>query len=68
MDFEQAHPRASVVCPNRGRCTKGHFVDVTEMVPRSKKLGPRRRNVKCAGGPYRRRISVGAANSRAYNT
>lgn len=36
MDFEQVRHKASVVCLNSGRCTEGHFVGVTKMVPHNK--------------------------------
>ena len=39
MDFERVHHKASVVCLNSGRCTEGHLVGVTEMIPHNRLLG-----------------------------
>jgi len=46
MDFGQILQKTSVACFNSGQRSEDHFVDATEMIPRSSQLGPRRRNVK----------------------
>lgn len=49
MNFEQVFQKASVACFNGGRRSEDHFIKVTEMIPYSRQLGPRRRNVDCIG-------------------
>lgn len=46
MNFEQVFQKASVAC---GRRSEDHFIGVAEMIPYSRQLGLRRRNVKCVG-------------------
>jgi hypothetical protein len=47
MDFGQVIQKASVAWFNSGQRAEDRFVDVTEMVARSRQLGARRRN--CVG-------------------
>jgi len=49
MNFEQVLPKASVACLDNGQRSADHFADADETVPRSKRFGLRRRNVKCVG-------------------
>jgi hypothetical protein len=49
MNFEQVFQRASVVCFNCGRRSEDHFIEVAEMIPYRRQLGPRRQNVKWVG-------------------
>jgi len=48
-NFEQVIKKAKTACFNSGQPIEDHFVDITEMVPRSQQLAPRRGNVKCVG-------------------
>ena len=49
MNFERVLRNASVACFNSSRRSEDHSIEVTEMIPYSRQLGPRRRNVKCVG-------------------
>jgi hypothetical protein len=49
MNSEQVLQKAAGASFNSGRRSGDHFVEVTETVPRSRQLGPRRQNGKCAG-------------------
>jgi len=49
MNFEQVLPKACVACFDNGQRSADHFADADETVPRSRRFGLRRRNVKCAG-------------------
>ena len=51
MDFGQVLRKARVACFNSGQRSEDHFVDVAEMVPRRRQLGPKGWNVKCVGVP-----------------
>lgn len=46
MDFARVLQKASIVCPNSGRCTEDHLVDFAEMIPPNRQLAARRRGVK----------------------
>jgi hypothetical protein len=50
MDFGQVLQKASLACFNSSRRSEDHFIEVTEMIPYSRQLGPRGRNVKWVGG------------------
>jgi hypothetical protein len=49
MDFGQVIQKAAGANSSNGQRGKDHFVDVTEMIPRSRLLAPKKRNVKCVG-------------------
>jgi len=49
MNLGQVIQKASVAYCRSGRCSKDHFVDVAGLIPRSRLLAPKKRNVKCVG-------------------
>jgi hypothetical protein len=60
MDFGRVLQKASVARCSSGQHSEDHFVEVTEMVPHSRQLRPRRRNVKCVG------VTAGFAQGKQY--
>ncbi len=45
MNLAQVFQNASVACFNSGRRSEDHFIEVTEMIPYSRQLRLRKRNV-----------------------